>query len=239
MFTVNKYGFNSLFLSCFALAMCSFFFASRLTENKASKTPFNQNFSLPGSVLFNRRIVLPSITSFLKSFVYGALVAFFPLYAVECGVENPGYFFTANALVLIAGRILAGNIVDAYDKEKIILVCISMATVSMIILSFSRTLSLFILVGMIWGAGNAFFFPASMAYALEYAGSADGPAVGTFRAISDLGSSLGPVIMGLVVPFTGYNKLFLLLAFICLINLCHFHSCVRQKRKNRVSSSKL
>jgi MFS family permease len=239
MFTVNKYGFNSLFLSCFALAMCSFFFASRLTENKASKTPFNQNLSLPGSVLFNRRIVLPSITSFLKSFVYGALVAFFPLYAVECGVQNPGYFFTANALVLIAGRILAGNIVDAYDKEKIILVCISMATVSMIILSFSRTLSLFILVGMIWGAGNAFFFPASMAYALEYAGSADGPALGTFRAISDLGSSLGPVIMGLVVPFTGYNKLFLLLAFICLMNLCHFHSCVRQKRKNRVSSSKL
>ena len=135
--------------------------------------------------------------SFLYSFISGAITAFFPLYAIECGVSNPGYFFSANAAMLIAGRVLGGKIVDTYNKEKIILTFPFAAMVAMVILSFLRTLPLFIFVGMIWGAGSAFFFPTAMAYALEYAGSSDGTAVGTFRAISDSGMALGPVVMGI------------------------------------------
>ena len=165
-----------------------------------------------------------------------AIVAFFPLYAIECGVKNPGYFFSAMAVMLIAGRILGGKVVDTYNKEKIILTLIFTGMAAMVILSFSRTLPLFIFVGMIWGVGSAFFFPAAMAYALEYAGSSDGTTVGTFRAISDLGSALGPVFMGVIIPLTGYRIMFLCLAFICLINLCYFHFYVR-KRHNSVAVS--
>jgi MFS family permease len=99
----------------------------------------------------------------------------------------------------------------------------------MVVLSFSRTLPLFIVVGMIWGVGSAFFFPAAMAYALEYAGSSDGTTVGTFRAISDLGSALGPVFAGVILPFTGYRMMFLSLALICLLNLCYFQFYVRRR----------
>ena len=108
--------------------------------------------------------------------------------------------------------------------------------VAMVILSFSRTLPLFIVVGMIWGAGSAFFFPTAMAYALEYAGSSDGTAVGTFRAVSDLGLALGPVIMGIIIPLTGYRTMFLCLALISLINLCYFQFYVR-KRGNEYRAS--
>ena len=107
---------------------------------------------------------------------------------------------------------------------------------AILILSFSKTLPLFIFVGMVWGAGNAFFFPAAMAYALEYAGSSDGAAVGTFRAISDLGLALGPVIMGIIIPLTGYRIMFLCLALICFINLCYFQFYVR-RRHNSVAVS--
>ena len=68
-----------------------------------------------------------------------------------------------------------------------------------------------------------------MAYALEYAGSSDGTAVGTFRAISDLGQALGPVVMGIIIPFTGYPIMFLCLALICFINLCYFQFYVRKR----------
>jgi len=36
----------------------------------------------------------------------------------------------------------------------------------MIILSYSKTLPMFILVGVIWGSGNAFLMPTLVAYAL-------------------------------------------------------------------------
>ena len=61
--------------------------------------------------------------------------------------------------------------------------------IATVILSFSTTLSMFIFVGLLWGVGSAFFYPASMAHAFEYAGSSGGTAVGTIRALMDLGSS--------------------------------------------------
>jgi MFS family permease len=227
MFLINQYSFNTLFLTCVGLSICSFFFAWKLEgqETITSSTVLSPRDTL----LLNRRVIVPSVMSFLKSFVYGGVVAFFPLYAIQCGVRNPGYFFSAMAVMLIVCRILGRKVVDTYNKERIILTLILTGTVAMVVLSFSRTLPLFILVGMIWGVGSAFFFPAAMAYALEYAGSSDGTTVGTFRAISDLGSALGPVFAGVILPLTGYRIMFLSLALICLLNLCYFQFYVRKK----------
>jgi predicted MFS family arabinose efflux permease len=52
--------------------------------------------------------------------------------------------------------------------------------------------------------------------------------MGTLTAISDLGISLGPVIMGVVIRVTGYQVMFLCLAFIGIINLLYFHFFVRE-----------
>ena len=167
--------------------------------------------------------------NFLQIFVFGALSAFFPLYAVECGVTNPGLFFTTTAVVMITGRVIAGRILDTYNKEKMLLILILISMVAMVLLSFSKTLPMFIVVGLLWGTGASFFMPACMAYALEYAGSSGGAAVGTYQAFVDLGMALGPVIMGLIVPLTGYPVVFLCLALICLINLCYFQFYVRKR----------
>ncbi len=227
MFIINEYSFATLFFTCVVLSLCSFFFALKLKK----QAPISPETETPThNTLFNVRIVVPSITNLLHSFVYGALIAFLPLYAIECGVTNPGYFFSASAAMLIAARILGGKIVDNYNKEKIILIFLFTSMAAMVTLFFSRTLPLFILVGVIWGVATAYYFPTTMAYALEYAGSSDGTAVGTFRAISDLGAAAGPMVMGLVVPITGYRTIFLCLAFICLTNFCYFHFCVRKKR---------
>jgi MFS family permease len=82
---------------------------------------------------------------------------------------------------------------------------------------------------LLWGTGHALLVPAFMTYSFEHAGSSDGAAVGTFRAFSDLGQALGPVVMGIIIPLTGYQIMFLCLALICLINLCYFQFYVRKK----------
>ena len=156
-------------------------------------------------------------------------MAFFPLYAIQCGVMNPGHFFSAVAIMMITGRALGGRIVDTYSKEKIILTFICTGMISMVILSFSKTLPMFIVVGLLWGIGQAFFVPALMTYGFDYAGSSGGAAIGTFRAFTDFGQALGPVIMGLIIPLTGYRIMFLCLALVCLINLCYFQFYVRKK----------
>jgi hypothetical protein len=41
--------------------------------------------------------------------------------------------------------------------------------------------------------------------------------------------ALGPMIMGIVLPLSGYRIMFLGPALICLLNLCYFQFYVRKK----------
>jgi predicted MFS family arabinose efflux permease len=231
MFVINQYSFTILFLSGAGLAVCALFL-SWTVKGQAVAASNKVSSAHPASFI-NLKIIAPAFTTFVQLFVWGSVSAFFPLYAIQCGVINPGHFFSAMAIMIVAGRMFGGKIMDTCNKEKLIATFIPAMVVILIILSLSKTLPMFIFVGALWGIGVAFFIPMALAYALECSGSSDGAAVGTFRAISDLGFGLGPVVMGIIIPLTSYPVLFRCLALICLINLCYFQCYVR-KRRNTV-----
>jgi MFS family permease len=188
-----------------------------------------QDSSIDDGFLLTRKALPPSVISSLSLFVWGALTAFFPLYAINHGVANPGLFFTTIAIMLILGRAIGGKILDLYSREKVILPCLFTYIISMVILIFSKNLPMFILVAAIWGIGNAFLAPALMAYTLDRVGSPAGPTMATFTAITDLGLTLGPVIMGIILHSTNYPIMFLCLGITSLINLNYFYFFVRKK----------
>jgi predicted MFS family arabinose efflux permease len=126
---------------------------------------------------------------------------------------------------------LGGRILDRYSRERVILPCLIAFIASMILLAFSKTLPLFILVAVIYGAGLAFFFPTLVVYTVERAGAARGPAMGTFSAAGDLGIGLGAVIMGVVVRLTNYPIMFLCLALVAVISLGYFQCFMRDRSK--------
>jgi MFS family permease len=225
MFFINHFSFTLLFLFCFGLSLCALFITIQLKKKKA--TPL-QDSSLGEGFFISRKALPPSIIHSFALFIWGALAAFFPLYAINQGAANPGLFFTVIAIMLFSGRALGGKILDFYSREKIILPCLFTYIISMGLLAFSKTLPMFILVAVIWGIGHSFLSPVLMAYTLDCGGT-PGPAMGTFTAITDLGISLGPVLMGIVVYATSYPIMFLCLAFIGLINLNFFYFFVRKK----------
>src|SRR4030043_219032 len=226
MFLINNFSFTLLFLFCLGLSLCSLFLTTRLgkRQNEPLETLSKRDES------FLSREALPSaLMAFFAHIIWGALTAFFPLYALNQGLANPGFFFAAYAIVIILGRALGGKILDLYSREKVILPCLTTYIISMTILAFSKTLPMFILVAVIWGMGNAFLMPSLVAYVLERAGSSRGPAIGTFTVIGDLGIAMGPVIMGIILRLTSYPIMFLCLAFIGVINLNYFYFFVRKK----------
>ena len=226
MFLINHFSFTALFWVCLGLSLGSLFITHRLGRRQIAPLPDSTSGD---SFLLSRKAVPPSIISSLSLFIWGALTAFFPLYAVDQGVSNPGLFFTTMAMMLILGRALGGKLLDLYSREKIILPCLTTYIISMVILAFSKTLPMFILVAVIWGIGHAFLMPSLVVYALESVGSSPGPAMGTFTSITDLGVSLGPVIMGIIIHTAGYPIMFLCLALTGVINLCYFYFFVRKK----------
>jgi len=226
IFLINHFSFTLLFLVCSGLSFCSLFITYRLGRRQV--VPL-QDSSIDDGFLLSRKALPPSVINSLSLFVWGALTAFFPLYAINHGVANPGLFFTTIAIMLILGRALGGKILDLYSREKVILPCLFTYIISMVILTFSKTLPMFILVAAIWGIGNAFLAPALIASTLDRVGSSVGPAMGTFTAISDLGLTTGPVIMGIIIQSTSYPIMFLCLAFVGLINLNYFYFFVRKE----------
>jgi MFS family permease len=225
IFIVNNFDFTVLFLVCIGLSLCSLFVANKLGRRQV--TPL-ENPSVADGFLLSRKALPPSIIGFFSFFIYGALAAFFPLYALTCGVANPGLFFTTYAIMMILCRALGGKILDLHSKEKIIIPCIIAYIVSMVILAFSKTLPMFMLAAMIYGIAPAFLTPVLTAYALDR-GDSPGPVMATFQAITDLGMILGPVIMGIIIHATSYPIMFLCLALFAVVDLNYFFLFVRRK----------
>jgi predicted MFS family arabinose efflux permease len=224
IFLIDRFSFSFLFWVCTGLSLGSLFMASKLGGRQAIPS---QDSSREKGVYLSRKAIAPSVIGFFPIFMQGTLHAFFPLYAVSTGVNNPGFFFTTIAIMVVLCRALGGKILDRYKKEKIILPCLTMYVLSMILLTFSKTLPMYLLVAVIWGIGHALLIPTLVLYTLDRVDS-PGPAIGTFHAITDLGMGLGPVIMGLVLRLTSYPALFLCLAVIGTFNLGLFHFFVKK-----------
>ena len=227
VFLASLSGFTVLFLVCMGLSFCASL-SSALLKGRRITAP-DAGADNGRAFPIETKIIVPALSAFFYYFVLGTVMAFFSLYAMQCGMKNPGYFFSAAAFMTIAGRFVGGRILDTWSKEKTIVIFTITSMIAMALLSFSKTLPIFIFVGLLWGTGVAFIFPVTIAYAFEYAGTSGGTAVSTFRVLTDLGQAAGPMVMGLLIPFTGYPAMFLCLAVICLINLCYFQFFVRRK----------
>jgi MFS family permease len=232
IFLINQFSFTLLFLVCSALSLCSLVITNTLGRRPV--TPM-LDASIKDGFFLSRKAIPPSVINSFSLFIWGAITAFFPIYAINHGVNNPGLFFTTIAIVLLLVRGFGGKILDLYSRDKVILPCLTTYIIPMTILAFYQTLPMFILVAVIWGVGNAFLMPSLVASALDRAGTSPGPAVGTLTAISDLGISLGPVIMGIILRLTNYPIMFLCLAFIGIININYFYFFAREKKGKKYS----
>jgi MFS family permease len=228
MVLINQFSFTVLFLVCTALSLCTLFITLKL--RKTEGVPI-ENESIQSQPFFSREVLPSAIMAFLLNVIWGSLGAFFPLYALRHGVLNPGIFFAFVAITLILGRSLGGRILDMYAREKVIIPCLIFVIISIVILTFSTTLPMFILVAIIFGTGWAFLYPSLVVYAVENSGSARGPAMGTFTALADLGAGTGPMIMGMILEWTNYPIMFFFLILIGVINFLYFDYTVRKRRK--------
>jgi len=228
MLLINQFGFAALFLICTALSLCTLFITLKLKKTQGVPVETKPTQNQP---ILNRDVLPSAIMAFLLNIIWGSLGAFFPLYALRHGVSNPGIFFAFIAITLIVGRSLGGRILDMYAREKVIIPCFIGIITSVVVLTFSTTLPMFILVAIIFGTGWAFLYPSLVVYAVESSGSARGPAMGTFTALADLGAGIGPMIVGMILEWTNYPIMFLSLTLIGVINLLYFDYTVRRKRK--------
>jgi len=228
MLLINQFGFTALFLVCTALSLCTLLITLKLRKIQSVLV---ESESIRSQPFLNRDVLPSAIMAFLLNVIWGSLGAFFPLYALRHDVSNPGIFFAFIAMTLILGRSLGGRILDMVTREKVIIPCFIAIILSMVVLTFSTTLLMFILVAILFGVGWAFLYPSLVVYAVESSGPARGPAMGTFTALADLGAGIGPMVIGMILEWTNYPIMFFSLTLIGGVNLLYFNYTLRKKRK--------
>ena len=101
MALINHFKFFVLFIVCAVLSLGSLFITLKLNSEEVDSS---ESQSVKDQPLLSRKALPPAIMAFMGSSIWGAVTAFFPLYALHHGVSNPGLFFAVLAITLISAR---------------------------------------------------------------------------------------------------------------------------------------
>jgi len=228
MFLVNRFSFNTFFLTLLFISILALITIWPLRAD-TSHEPAERITTVNSFIC--RPAIPSSLISLGQQLGWGAISAFFPLYAVQKGIANPGIFFGAMAAAMLVCRTLGSNLINLYHPRKLIVTLITGTTVGVLLLAYSGTLPMFILVGLVLGAANAFMMPTLMDHAVRRAGSSSNAAVATFMGLSDVGMALGPVIMGVVANSFSYSIMFICVAFTSVLNLLYSSVTLKEHKQ--------
>lgn len=174
----------------------------------------------------NRDFLLISGVSFVVFFTMtGAQFTALPLFAVDelgVGADFVGWALFLSNTVGFAMLYPSGIVSDRYGRRAIILVLLAATAVGLVAMAASTSAAWILLASLAMGGGNALRGPAMQAYVMD-AGRAGGhgATAGAFRAIGDLGSTLGPVLATAMIGI-GFRSFFVLNAGLVLVALALF-----------------
>lgn len=218
MAVVSSYSFTVLFLVSAGLGLVALLLSSLITEPHSG-----QDHGEGGSSFLSRGALFPSTIVFTLTVTYGAVVSFFPLFAIKEGFTNPGLFFTVYAVVLILVRNFTGRLSDRYGRAAVIVPGLALVSSAMVLLSLTSSIIAFLLVAVLYALGFASVHPTLLALVADRVGSGQrGAAMGTFSTAFDLGIGLGAFLWGWVVEYQGFPIMFFSAGLVPLAGIVAF-----------------
>lgn len=224
MFISRSGSYSMIFALCAILAAFNLILALflsvkdvKLTEEQLAET---KGFKLNN--YFEPNVITISTVCMVIFFCYSSVISFFSVYAREINlVEAASFFYIVFAAVIFLTRPFVGRLFDSKGENLIMYSAILIFIIGMII--FSQTLAgyMFLLAGAVIGLGFGALQSSGQAIAVK---STElhrmGLATSTFYMLADIGMGSGPLIFGLIIPFTGYRGMYLCAAIIlaaCLL----------------------
>lgn len=204
-------GYNPMFLLSAGLAIVGLLFTSQIinppiSTSESKSTTDNQFWRL----LISPRLRIPAIVLLLVGLAFGTLSTFVPLFIKSIGVNlNAGLFYTATAIASFAVRLLAGRASDRYGRGLIISISLVFYTLSMVFLWIASSANVFLLAGVLEGAGAGMLLPTIAAMLVDRAMPQErGRIFGICMVGFDVGIAIAGPFLGLLAEQVGYRNMF-------------------------------
>ncbi|APQ59509.1 MULTISPECIES: MFS transporter [Paenibacillus] len=222
-------GFYAGLLVLGALTLISGYGTGRATQHiKAAKRPAEQTTTKheidrsARSTLWNRHFMLSSIVMMSATIGFGAVTAFLALYVIQTGIGNAGVFFAIQSGVIVTARFAFrknlpsdGNWHSVYVGMLLVSLTIGLALVAFA----PVTGNAWMLYGggAMIGYGIANVYPVLAAYLSITLGKERRKVwMGLFISMSDFGTVIGSLVLGLVADSAGYRAIFWISASVSL-----------------------
>lgn len=185
---------------------------------RPTATAAEQPVALPavGSGPGLRRVIVPAalpgaMVVLALSLMYGILAAYFPKYALDRGIPNPGFFFTYMAGAILTLRLWAGRMADRLPKVRMIAPAMTAMVLALAVLGLPLPIWMIQPLGVVFGLGYGVTFPVAQALMVEVVPpERRGNSMAMFSAAFTIGVGLGPFVTSPAVARWGFPSAFAL-----------------------------
>ena len=220
MFLTLHVNFKANLVVCAAALSISLLAAFTLTvpaiKPAVGKASGNKRIAWDG--FFEIRAVPISIVTALICFAYSSILAFLSSYVKSIHlIETGSFFFLAYAVAILISRPFTGYWFDRKGENFIIYPTFLLFAAALFLLGHADQGYLILLAAVILGFGYGNYFASGQALAVKVSPqNRKALATSTYFIFADLGSGIGPFLLGVVIPVLGYRGLYFGMAALVL-----------------------
>lgn len=163
---------------------------------------------------------------FLAGMCYSSVLAFLWEYASGLGFEKTGgvYFFVCFAFAAFVGRSATGWLMDHQGRDTVIYLSLLLVVIGMIAVAVASESGLFLIGGLVLGAGYGTVTSTCHALSLSCAVAGKlGLATSTYFVMMDLGIGIGPFLAGILAETFGFQTAYLAMGALALFGIDFYY----------------
>lgn len=217
---MNELGFRPLFVMATAAAIVALLLGVSIR---------NRNYSLSSeplklSELFEPMSVPASITQFFFMMAYGVIEVYVAIYATTYGLPGGGIYFICIAVATVATRILLGRAIDRYGEARLVYSGNAAIIAGILLLVLAHNVPCYVLSALLLGYSFGAIQPSLQTMAMHAVPpERRGAASSTFFVAFDFGIALGGFLAGVLVKYFGYDMMFIIIAFSCVLSWAYYY----------------
>lgn len=231
-------SFNMIFSFSFVLGIISLvtgLFVSIPSSKTTTMKHENAGFKLSGFI--EPRALPIVIIILIVCICFSGVLSYLNLYANELDlVDTASFFFMVYTASVLVSRPFTGRLMDKKGANFVMYPAFILFGAGMLVLSSASNSVTFLLAAALiaFGFGNISSIGQTIAVNLAEPHRM-GLATATFYIFFDIGTGFGPSLLGLIIPITGYNNLYVILGiFIIGTSVLYYFLYGKKERANRL-----
>lgn len=245
MYLLHNGGFNMIFAMCVLTALLclviTMFLAVPETSCCAASLQREEGRGFQWSRFIEAKAVPISLVCALVYFGYSSLLSFLSSYAGTLHLETEAsFFFVIYALAIFVSRPFTGRLFDRRGERITMIPAFLAFAIGMVVLSQAKTGAVLLFSAVLLGFGVGVVQSCGLAIAVKGIPSERLSLVNsTFYICLDLGVGVGPLLLGMLIPYSGYQGMYLSMTLLTMAALGLYCLTWKQRSRQRIAAQNL